>query len=158
MPRVDACSFLRTCLVECLKPKIFAAKRRATAHKRYQTPIRPEDRYGSLPDFDASQQMVRFAPNNGHRERGTARPLSANSGHPPYRHNAAAPRFYEFGSQGFESLRARATSEFAIDANYRRSPTQPDRLRLTVIPSISGAHGCSERRSVIPGYPHMWWK
>jgi hypothetical protein len=56
------------------------------------------------------------------------------------------------------NLFGRATSEFAIDANYRRSPTQPDRLRLTVIPSISGAHGCSERRSVIPGYPHMWWK
>ena len=31
----------------------------------------------------------------------------ANSGHPPYRHNAADPRFYEFGSQEFESLQAR---------------------------------------------------
>src|SRR5437899_1927502 len=80
--------------------------------------LTPPRHISTLPfsEVDARIGKVCFAPINGLRQSGLSGPKSANSGHPPYRHNAADPRFYEFGSQGFESLRARATSEFAIDA------------------------------------------
>jgi hypothetical protein len=42
------------------------------AHKGYQTPIRPEDRFGSLPDLDAPNRQVRSAPITGHRQLGAA--------------------------------------------------------------------------------------
>jgi len=36
-------------------------------------------RDGSFSDFDAPKREVHFAPNNGHRQCGAARPISANS-------------------------------------------------------------------------------
>jgi hypothetical protein len=59
--------FLRTCLVECLKPKVFATERRVMAHKRYQTPISPEDRDESEAGIAAMPGDVRVTPMNRHR-------------------------------------------------------------------------------------------
>ena len=105
---------------------------------------------GSKAALTAPKSNFRFTPESGLRSDIAPCPKSANSGHPPYRHNAADPRFYEFESQGFESLRARHSSPSACSLSellrvllrqrrswVRISLAQVPTVRLTLSPYLT---------------------
>jgi hypothetical protein len=88
---------------------------------------------------------------------------SANSGHPPYRHNGADPQLYEFGSQGSEFHSAISLQDGALENLPSRAGSSDKRAQeFALRPHCND--GSNVARVYAPlaarggGVKYGWWR